>query len=147
MAADTQGIDANLTHLLEKGVPTGFHTPIAASVVWKKEKKENVHSQLDICGGNWQSAEEDPDEALRLVLEEVDAGFVKELPGDLDQAKATWDHNALGKLGVRTVPGKKSRLVLGSTAPGLNQGVTIHERALYPTIGDVQDFYRSDCHA
>ena len=79
-------------------MPTGFHTPIAASGVWKKEKKDKVHSQLDICKGNWQSAEEDPDGARRLVFEEVDAGFVKELPGDLDQAKATWDHIALGTL-------------------------------------------------
>ena len=53
---------------------------------------------------------------------------------------------AVGKLGIRRVPGKESRLVLDSTAPGLNPGVNIKEKAFNPGLGDLQELRRSSPH-
>ena len=92
--------------------------------------KEKAYSALDVCEGNWQSAEVDEDEALSLVLREVELGFVREWHGTIDQARERWTHIAVGKHGVRKNPGKEARLVLDSTAPGVNNGVTILEKKL-----------------
>ena len=59
----------------------------------------------------------------------------------IDEAKTTWQHNAVGKLGVRRVPGKESRFVLDSRAPGLNGGVAIEEQAFNPTVADVKELF------
>ena len=98
----------------------------------KENHKEKTWSPLDVCEGNWKSAEEDPEEALALVLKEVDQGFVDEWTGDLDQAKEKWKDIAVGKLGVRRVEGKGPRPVMDSTAPGLNGGVSLQEKSLQP---------------
>ena len=85
-----------------------------------------------MCEGKWKIAEATPQEALDLVLDEVQQGFVKEWKGSVQDAQQHWQHVAVGKLGIRRVPGKDSRLVLDSTAPGLNGGVQIQEKRSTP---------------
>ena len=59
LAERLQDIDSNLPETLKGGVHTGYHMPIPPSGVWKRDFKEKVYAGLDVCDGNWQSAEVD----------------------------------------------------------------------------------------
>ena len=82
-----------------------------------RDKTTKTSTCLDICEGNWKSADGDPAEALELVMQEVSKGFVDIWPSSLDDAKRKWTHIAVGKLGVRRIPGKKTGIGDGLDSP------------------------------
>ena len=115
-------LDVGLPALLEEGVPTGCCEPIACSGVWvPKACAEDSLGCYSDCVGNWASADTDPSLTAALVQEDVAQGFVVPFAGDRAAAHRKWPgKTAIGKLGVVVADGRKPRLVLDSTAPGVN---------------------------
>ena len=66
---------------------------------------------------DWKSADGDPAEALELVMQEVDKGFVNIWPGSLDDARRKWNHIAVGKLGGPSNTREKAKIGDGLDSP------------------------------
>jgi hypothetical protein len=72
------------------------------------------------------------------VQKDIDAGFVEQFHGSLDDARRRWPKGiAVGKIGIAFAPGKDDRLTMDSTAPAVNPGLDIRERAYNPCPSDV----------
>ena len=132
--------DIALLKTLEEGVPTGCFEDIPPSGVWRpvSDHSDNDTPLLD-CEGNWKSADEDVELTKALVASEVSDGFVVSLGTDDTQVSQRWPKGfAFGKLGIASAEGRDPRLVLDSTAPGVNTKCRIHEKVFNPTLGDVK---------
>ena len=144
----TEDPDMDLPVLLAEGVPTGCFEPIPASGIWTPLHEPAKEQFLENCEGNWMSADLDPCVTSRLIQEDVDAGFVAEFKGDAVAAKKHWPKGiAIGKLGVAYAEGRDPRLVLDSTAPGVNPSCTIKEKTFLPSLQDLRDAstWTDDC--
>ena len=132
--------DSALPASMADGVPTGCVDPIPASGIWVPESDANRDCDpLVECDGNWQSAESDPELTQSLIDADVSEDFVFEIPGGMQEAKRRWgDLVAVGKLGVATADGRKPRLVMDSTAPGVNGRSKIEEKVFNATFQDVR---------
>ena len=132
--------DVSLPKLLQEGVPTGCFSPIQASGIWKEMPEQAPQGELESCVGNWMSASVDPDITQGLIDADLEQGFVKEFEGTLADAKKRWPKGvAVGKLGVAYADGRDPRLVLDSTAPGVNPCCVINEKTFNPSLHDLQD--------
>ena len=89
--------------------------------------------------GQLEKVEKDPSTTQHLIQKDLDAGFVFEVTGGLENAKARWGANvAVGKLNLALAEGKDPRLVLGSSIPNVNPKVCIKEKVENPTVGSVR---------
>ena len=139
LAQWTQDPDAELHHHLQQGVPTGAFQSIPPSHIWpKKPPTSNQPEPLRSFSDNWQGANEDTDLTWQLIQEEIDQGWVSELPGGLQEARSRWSDIAVGKLNVVHSQGRKPRLVLDSSCCGVNQRCTLPETMVLPTVDDVR---------
>ena len=131
--------DQALVGLLSPGVRTGYFHPIEPSGVWPSAPLDQEDTpELSLHEANWQSAEADPGGALRLILDDVDAGFMEEIKGGLPEARQRWPAGvAVGKLGIVSVPGKADRLTGDSTISGVNPRVRHHDQVQNPSLADL----------
>lgn len=91
---------------------------------------------------NWQSAEGEPTVVQELIDKEIDAGWVVEFNGTIDEAQSYFqDGLAIGKLGLALSDSRPPRLVLDSTICGVNQQSQIPEKSSLPTARDVLRAY------
>ena len=72
-----------------------------------------------------------------FVQEEVAAGFVRLVPGGLDELKSQYDRIAIGKLGVVIADGRSPRLVGDSSIFNVTSNNVIPNHMLLPRISDV----------
>ena len=85
LAQTIQDRDAQLPIILDEGVPTGAFGPQPGSGQWPpaQESLDFSHdfspASLEHCRGNWLAAENNPALLSKLVQEEIDKGFVKQL--------------------------------------------------------------------
>ena len=85
LAQTIQDRDAQLPIILDEGVPTGAFGPLPGSGQWPpaQESLDFSHdfspASLEHCRGNWLAAENNPALLSKLVQEEIDKGFVKQL--------------------------------------------------------------------
>ena len=135
-----QDPDLALYHFLQQGVPTGVLQPIPPSHIWPpkssstSETADSLHSFTD----NWKGAMDDPNLTWDLISEEIRQGWVKEIPGGLEEAKQRWTSIAVGKLNVVHSEGRKPRLVLDSSCCNVNQKCKLPETMILPTVDDVR---------
>ena len=93
---------------------------------------------LSLHHTNWQSAEDEPTVVQELIDKEIDAGWVAEFQGTIEEAQAFFpDGLAIGKLGLALSDSRPPRLVLDSTICGVNPQSQIPEKASLPTARDV----------
>ncbi len=93
-------------------------------------------SPLEICETNWSSATDQDDILSQLLQDEIDQGFVSELPSEEHARLLFGDKFAVGKLAIVSSQPNKHQLVLDSTVCGLNSNC-IQEHITYPRIQDV----------
>ena len=79
-------------------------------------------------------------------MNEIDHGWVKVFQGSLQDAKDKWGDlkTAVGKINVVRVLGKKNRLVMDSTVPGLTDKVRQAEKPQNPCPDSVNDSVSND---
>ena len=139
LAIWTKDPDLGLHHHLQQGVPTGVLQDIPPSNIWpKKPHSAGEPEPLKSFSENWQGANEDPNLTWCLINEEITQGWVAEVPGGLEQAKAQWPQIAVGKLNVVHSDGRKPRLVLDSSCCGVNPRCILPETMVLPTVDDVR---------
>ena len=117
LASITQDIDRRLPSILAQGVPTGVFEPIASSNQWPAVEAQHAQHPLEAClkefDTNWKNAEAQPELLQRLIEEEMAQGWVIEIPGGEQEARAQWPKGiAIGKLNVVQADGKEPRMVL-----------------------------------
>ena len=125
--------DSTLFAALLQGVPTGFHHDIPLSqVLFVNEPPAVSDADLSICHTNWRGAEDDPLLLEALLSEEIEAGWLTEVP--LSQARATWPNVAVGKMNIVHSTCRKPRLVIDSSICGTNSSCYIPERYSLPSL-------------
>ena len=96
--------DTQIVAELIQRVPLGYYEKLPISGIWPRalpsEADEDI--QLELCEGNWLSAEQDPQRTLELVLQDLQDGYVREWQGSWLDAHVHWPSGvAKGKLGVQ----------------------------------------------
>ena len=147
LACLTQDIDKGLPDILAQGVPTGVFEPIASSHQWPAVEAQHARHPLDTClkefDSNWKNAEAQPELLQRLIEEEMAQGWVIEIPGGEQEARAQWPKGiAIGKLNVVQAEGKDPRMVLDSSVCNVNPRCTLPERVCLPTSADVRTTFK-----
>ncbi|CAE7793681.1 unnamed protein product [Symbiodinium sp. CCMP2592] len=129
--------DKDLPALLRVGVHTGVCDEIQPSGLWPLAKIQPLSSSgLEVCEGNWKPAEADPDTVRSLLADEEAAGWIKPVPGGLEEAKRIWPKGiAVGKLSLVKA---ENREVLDSTVCQVNPMCRIPEAVSMPTVNDVR---------
>ena len=132
--------DADLPSLLAEGVRTGVFSEIKPSGLWPPAKLQLLaQSGLEVCQGNWRTAEEDPDTVASLLADEEAAGWIQQVPDGLKAAKKRWPKGiAVGKLSLVKAGGRDPRLVLDSTICQVNPLCRIPEAVTMPTVQEVR---------
>ena len=136
--------DTSLFPALLNGVPTGFDRDIPRSHVLRPRfaSEADMGHELVICQGNWKGAEDDPALLQQLVQEELDAGYLEELP-DIESAFKRWgkDRVAVGKVNIVKAPGRSPRLVLDNSICHTNQCCFVPEQFSLPSLQDIQSSF------
>jgi hypothetical protein len=100
---------------------------------------EDWSEDVRLAGGNWASAGAHGDLLQDLVNEELEAGFLEQWHGSLEDAELRWPgHVAVMKLAVVVAEGRSPRLIADASAPGINARSRIPERIMLPTIQEVK---------
>ena len=126
-------------------MPSGAFAPLEPVGLWEPNNPPDVHRpDLQVCQDNWKSANQDPASTRSLIQQELDAGFIEEIPG-IAEAERRWPKGiALGKLGVVCADNRGPRLVLDSTICGMNGRCHLPEKQRLPNLRHVS-FFLSTC--
>ena len=98
-----QDPDTALFPYLINGVPLGINETITPSGCFPINQPEAPFDppRLSLHHTNWQSAEDEPTVVQELIDKEIDAGWVAEFQGTIEEAQAFFpDGLAIGKLGL-----------------------------------------------
>ena len=136
--------DSKIALLLQQGIPSGAFSQIQPAGIWAPITKPLADfPDLQICEDYWSSANQDPTTTAMLIQNEINNGFIEEIP-DLQSAEARWPLGiALGKLGVVHADNRDPRLVLDSTICGMNGRCFIPEKQRLPNIRHISWFLSS----
>ena len=133
--------DTSLFPALQQGVPTGFDKDIPRSHTLRPRRESEPDSGHDllICEGNWQGAEAEPGLLQELIQEEIDSGFLEEMPS-LEAAYARWGKArvAVGKVNIVKAPGRSARLVIDNSVCNTNQNCFVPEQFSLPSLQDIE---------
>ena len=113
--------DLALLPFLQEGVPTGLG-PMPCSKQWPaKPPNASALPELEVCEGNWKTAEEEPEIVQGLFCFEISNNRVVATNLTIAEAQKKWPlHVAVGKLNVIFADNKEPRLVLDSTVCQVN---------------------------
>ena len=141
----TQDPDPTMALHLQQGIPSGAFEPLEPVGLWEPNDPPDVDCpELEICQDNWKSASQDPATTRQLIQQELDAGFIEEIPS-ISAAQSRWPKGiALGKLGVVCADNRDPRLVLDSTICGMNGRCHLPEKRRLPNLRHVS-FFLSTC--
>ena len=137
--------DADIGLHLEEGIPSGAFSPLVPVGFWQANNPPHEDPPaLQICHDKWSSANQNPPITRGLIQQELDAGFVEEIP-NIQEAERRWPKGiALGKLGVVCADNRDPRLVLDSTICGMNGRCHLPEKQRLPNLRHVS-FFLSTC--
>ena len=143
-------VDPDVTTIpcMKLGVPTGIDRNIPVSGVWKRNMRQAESIDLDICEGNWKSADEDVELTTKLLEKEISHQWVSLVAGERGNelsieeqwkcARQRWGHRvAHGRISVAKLAGKDTRFCLDVTVCKSNPRAFIPERPFNPTPHDV----------
>ena len=128
--------DVSLFPYLIAGVPLGIDEEIQSSHCFPSNPPDTPYDPplLSIHHTNWQSAEDDPETVQELIDKEIEAGWVSQFHGTMEEAQAFFEHGlAVGKLGLALSDSRPPRLVLDSTICGVKPQSRIPEEVFRPT--------------
>ena len=99
-------------------MPVGVNSPLKPSAAWPlNEAIPADSSPLIKCTSSFKSALDHLPLVRELVQEEVAAGFVRLVPGGLEELRLRSKHDriAVGKLGVVIAEGRSPRFLVDSS--------------------------------
>lgn len=77
---------ASFCDTLVRGVRLGVDAPVDASPLWPLSLNSgDIQQQLSIEQGAWQGARDNPDLVMELLQEEIQEGWIEEVPGGLPE--------------------------------------------------------------
>ena len=131
--------DLALLPFLQEGVPTGALSPMPCSRQWPaKPPNTSALPELELCEGNWKTAEEEPEVVQSLLDKEISNNWVVATDLTEAQAQRKWPWGvAIGKLNVVFAENKEPRLVLDSTVCQVNTRCYLPERLSLPMASDL----------
>ncbi len=139
-----QDPDPTIALHLQQGFPSGAFAPLEPIGLWEPNNPPDVDQpDLQVCQDNWKSANQDPS-TTRFLIQQLDAGFIEEIPS-IAEAQRRWPKGiAWGKLGVVCADNRDPRLVLDSTICGMNGRCHLPEKPRLPNLRHVS-FFLSTC--
>ena len=90
------------------------------------------------CESAWKSAIDNADIVDSLLASELQAGWIREIPGGDEELRSLYKHTAVGKLGVVLAPGCPPRLVVDSSVSGVTSNTQLPNRSANPSLMDVR---------
>ena len=93
---------------------------------------------LQCCTSAWQSALSEPATVDTLLREEVEEGWIREVPGGVAALRDQYAHCAVGKLGLVQAPGRAPRLVVDSSVSAVTENTTLPNRSCNPTLSHLR---------
>ena len=97
-----------------------------------------VRLPLEHCESAWKSALDNPDVVHALLEDEVNAGWIREVPGSDAELRRLYQYTAVGKLGLVLAPGRPPRLVVDSSVSGVTSNTHLPNRSSNPSLMDVR---------
>ena len=131
--------DSDYFHVLREGVPLGIGSAIpVCPVMHPPAAPDAVRLPLEHCESAWKSALDNADVVESLLQDEVDAGWIREIPGGDAELRRLYQHTAVGKLGLVLAPGRPPRLVVDSSVSGVTSNTHLPNRSANPSLMDVR---------
>ena len=131
--------DSDYFHVLREGVPLGVGSTIpVCPVMHPPAAPDAVRLPLEHCESAWKSALDNADLVESLLQDEVDAGWIREVPGGDAELRRLYQHTAVGKLGLVLAPGRPPRLVVDSSVSGVTSNTHLPNRSANPSLMDVR---------
>ena len=115
--------DSDYFHVLREGVLLGIGSIIP---------------QCSVSKSAWKSAIDNADVVDSLLASELQAGWIREIPGGDEERRSLYKHTAVGKLGVVLAPGRPPRLVVDSSVSGITSNMHLPNRSANPSLMDVR---------
>eukprot|EP00435_Cladocopium_sp_Y103_P002494 s2776_g1.t1 len=134
-----QDPDAKFCDELASGVRLGVGTTLEPSPIWPLHDGEHFvpDQPLSIHHGQWAGADAHPDIVSDLLQQELDAGWIVDVPGGLTALQQQHSQVAVGKLNAVLASGRSARLVVDSSVSGVTSNTFIPNRMTLPRITDV----------
>ena len=131
--------DSDYFHILREGVPLGIASAIpVCPVMHPPAAPDAVRLPLEHCESAWKSALDNPDVVHALLEDEVNAGWIREVPGGDAELRRLYQYTAVGKLGLVLAPGRPPRLVVDSSVSGVTSNTHLPNRSSNPSLMDVR---------
>ena len=131
--------DSDYFHVLREGVPLGIGSAIpVCPVMHPPAAPDAVRLPLEHCESAWKSALDNADVVESLLQGEVDAGWIREVPGGDAELRRLYQYTAVGKLGLVLAPGRPPRLVVDSSVSGVTSNTHLPNRSANPSLMGVR---------
>ena len=98
----------------------------------------SIIPQCSVSESAWKSAIDNADVVDSLLASELQAGWIREIPGGDEELRSLYKHTAVGKLGVVLAPGRPPRLVVDSSVSGITSNMHLPNRSANPSLMDVR---------
>ena len=131
--------DAAFTDQLCTGVPLGVNYRLKPCPVMAPGLPPDPNPRpLQCCASAWQSALSEPATVDTLLREEVEEGWIREVPGGVAALRDQCAHCAIGKLGLVLAPGRAPRLVVDSSVSAVTENTALPNRSCNPTLSHLR---------
>ncbi|CAE7657443.1 LRRC45 [Symbiodinium sp. CCMP2592] len=131
--------DTSFVDLLTEGVPLGVDSEMpSCPTLFPPAGQSAPTMDLTHCSSSWGSALSDQASVDSLLSEEISEGWVREVPGGLDELTARYQQTAVGKLGLVKSPGRPDRLVVDSSVSGVTEHTSLPNKSANPSISGLR---------
>ncbi|CAE7664552.1 unnamed protein product [Symbiodinium sp. CCMP2592] len=131
--------DTSFVDLLTEGVPLGVDSEMpSCPTLFPPAGQSAPTMDLTHCSSSWGSALSDQASVDSLLSEEISEGWVREIPGGLDELTARYQQTAVGKLGLVKSPGRPDRLVVDSSVSGVTEHTSLPNKSANPSISGIR---------
>ena len=138
LASAFHDLEVPFLDLLADGVPLGVDEPLPPSPYWPQQPAAVFSEEpLRICASEWNSAKTHAALVDELLKAELEAGFIEEVVGGVEELAKAYGKVAVGKLAVIVVEGKQPRLVVDSSVSNVTHHTALPNHMLLPKITDV----------
>ena len=131
--------DSNFTDQLVSGVALGVRCSLRPCSVMAPGLPPDADPRpLECCTSAWQSALQDLATVDELLQEELQQGWIREVPGGLPSLRAQYQLCAVGKLDLVKAIGRPPRLVVDSSVSAVTENTVLPNRSCNPTLSHLR---------
>ena len=131
--------DSRFTDQLVSGVSLGVRCQLQPCTVMAPGLPPDADPRpLECCASAWQSALLDSATVDKLLQEELQQGWIREVPGGLAALREQYRLCAVGKLGLVKATGRPPRLVVDSSVSAVTENTVLPNRSCNPTLAHLR---------